>query len=82
MNNRVIGAANPESCCSLVDAICKTHDWRYKKAEELYGAGTVDCEKAKIDADTHMLQDIAEACLSHTFQETEFGAWGILGGRP
>ena len=33
-NETVKTSADPESCFSLVDAICKTHDWRYHCAEK------------------------------------------------
>ena len=54
---------NPESCYSLVDAITKTHDWRYAQAEDQYA---IDHDEAKrtnayLAADVLMLQSVATA---------------------
>ena len=38
---------NPDDCISLVDAICKAHDWRYSEADALYKNDSEGRENAK-----------------------------------
>jgi Ca2+-binding RTX toxin-like protein len=81
-NNSIRGiATNPnldtKTCYSLVDAICKTHDWRYYDAEQQYKAGLIsesDYKAAILDADLKLLKDINTAYETGSFVETE-GPW-------
>ena len=74
MNNHIIGSANPDNCYSLVDAICKAHDWRYDQADINYSADPAGNLNAKKNADVIMLQEIAEACRTNMYTET-VGSW-------
>ncbi len=54
--------ANPEQCFSLVDAITKTHDFRYTEAEEIAKTGDkARATQLQITADLIMFQDIITA---------------------
>ena len=57
---------NPNSCISLLDAICKVHDWRYDQADKLKG-NDVDYKAAIMQADIQLLLDIATASQSHEY---------------
>lgn len=63
-----------KTCYSLVDAICKTHDWRYDQAEKTYAKDSVEYKAAILDADLKLLKDINTAYETGSFQETE-GSW-------
>lgn len=65
-NNSIRGiATNPnldtKTCYSLVDAICKTHDWRYDQAEKTYAKDSVEYKAAILNADKLLLAEIAAA---------------------
>ena len=68
-NETVKTSSNPASCFSLVDAICKTHDWRYYCAEEQkkIDHNVSNYESALWSADIELLKNIASAFLTHTY---------------
>jgi Ca2+-binding RTX toxin-like protein len=65
---------NLNNYVSLVDAICKAHDWRYDQAADLYVKGSADYVNAIKNADVIMLQEIAAAYTSGKYQEV-VGSW-------
>jgi len=69
-----ISHLDTKTCYSLVDAICKTHDWRYDQAEKTYAKDSVEYKAAILDADLKLLKDINTAYETGSFQETE-GSW-------
>jgi Ca2+-binding RTX toxin-like protein len=62
-NEIVKESSNPQDCYSLVDAIAKTHDWRYDQAEKDFPNDELNQTKAKLAADVLMLQDIMNALM-------------------
>ncbi|NLD79636.1 MAG: hypothetical protein GX642_00490 [Smithella sp.] len=80
-NESVKTSPDPASCYSLVDAICKTHDWRYYQAETQYGIDHdgLKYEAAIMTADIDMLTSIANALVNHTYTsptgEYNNGTW-------
>ena len=80
-NQSVIGSSNPESCYSLVDAICKTHDWNYYQAEQQFkiDQDSLKYETAIMTADIELLKSIANALVYHTYTsptgEYNNGTW-------
>lgn len=81
-DNIKIPDSNPESCYSLVDATCKTHDWRYDQAEKQYAAGLIDesgYKNAILQADKRLLQEIANALDtgSYTIPPEENVPWDL-----
>ncbi|MDY0130805.1 MAG: hypothetical protein RBR63_11595, partial [Methanosarcina vacuolata] len=66
MNDSVIGSSNPDQCFSILDAICKSHDWNYYQAEE--SGDNMEAKEMIILADTQLLKDIAAAVISGTYE--------------
>jgi len=51
----------------LVDAICKTHDWRYYTAGQKYAKDSVEYNVAILKADALLLEEIASALGSGSY---------------
>jgi Ca2+-binding RTX toxin-like protein len=71
-NNSIRGIENDsnldtKTCYSLVDAICKTHDWRYDQAEKTYAKDSVEYKAAILNADKLLLEEIADALGSGSY---------------
>jgi len=58
---------NTDHCYSLVDAICKTHDWRYYTAGQKYAKDSVEYNVAILKADALLLEEIASALGSGSY---------------
>jgi len=56
-----------DTCYSLVDAICKTHDWMYYTAGQKYAKDSVAYNDAILDADKLLLKEIASALGSGSY---------------
>ena len=57
-NNNIKSSSTPDQCYSIIDAICKSHDWSYYQAEE-----NGNNRDMIIAADIQLLEDIAAAIV-------------------
>jgi Ca2+-binding RTX toxin-like protein len=70
--NITVAGADPDKCYSLIDAICKRHDWEYELAEHNTAGQEVWLE---MKADTQLLIDINTHLLGGTYTfETGVGS--------